>query len=97
MKSLFSLLVTLSWTSFHANANSVWSIGKIVSTTSGRIKGHPATLPGTQEVSEYLGVRFGQDTGGENRFMKPEPYSGESLIEASNFVSFEDLCPIYCQ
>jgi hypothetical protein len=61
-----------------------WNVGQEVKTTSGSIKGHASkTYP---EVSEYLGVRFGQTTGGENRFMPPKRYEGTGKIDASSFV-----------
>jgi cholinesterase len=61
-----------------------WDVGQEVKTTSGLIKGHASkTYP---EVSEYLGVRFGQTTGGENRFMPPKRYDGTGKIDASSFV-----------
>jgi hypothetical protein len=95
VKASFSLFAVLPLILHDANAKAAWNIGQVVDTSSGPVKGHAATLPGAQNVSEYLGIRFGQDTGGENRFLKPEPYSGDSLIEASKFVSFKDMCRIY--
>jgi hypothetical protein len=94
VKSFFLPLTILPWTFHHANTKTAWNVGQVVSTSSGSVKGHAATLPGTQNVSEYLGIRFGEDTGGNNRFLKPEPYSGDTLIEASKFVSFVSLCVV---
>jgi len=60
---------------------------KQVKTSSGVIKGHASKVQGTQDVSEYLGIQFGEATNGSNRFMKPKPYLSDGPIEASNFVS----------
>jgi hypothetical protein len=109
MKSILPFFASLQWlthsgynenNSNHHSAGRLnsWSDVKVVKTTSGRIKGHIATLPGAHNVSEYLGIRFGEDTGGENRFMKPEPYYGTGLIDASKFVRLDKtLLPlIHC-
>jgi carboxylesterase type B len=38
-------------------------------------------------VTEYLGIRFGETTGGGNRFMPPKRYTGGGTVQASKFVS----------
>jgi hypothetical protein len=82
MFSVNSLLVLSLNLPFLAQAR--WKVGEEVKTTSGLVKGHASkTYP---EVSEYLGVRFGQSTGGENRFMPPKRYHGTDKIDASAFV-----------
>jgi carboxylesterase type B len=62
-----------------------WTIGQEVKTTSGLLKGHASPL--YPEVSEYLGVRFGETTAGKNRFMPPKRYYGTDKFEAANWVS----------
>jgi hypothetical protein len=62
-----------------------WIIGQEVSTTSGPVVGHASRSK--REVSEYLGIRFAESTGGSNRFMRPKRYSGTSKIVASRYVS----------
>jgi hypothetical protein len=83
-KFYFPFLATLLWS--FGNAPIRWNLGKVVSTTSGPVQGHGATLPNAQNVSEYLGIRFGQDTGGMNRFKKPRPYYGQLSMDASRYV-----------
>jgi ascorbate-specific PTS system EIIC-type component UlaA len=62
-----------------------WTVGQEVTTASGIVAGHAAkTHP---QVSEYLGIRFGQNTEGENRFMPPKPYTSTAKISASDYVS----------
>jgi hypothetical protein len=35
-----------------------WAVGQEVPTTSGKVKGRPATRPGFEEVSEYVGIPY---------------------------------------
>jgi hypothetical protein len=63
------------------------AVGQQVKTPSGIVRGHAAKISGAQDVSEYLGIRFGEATDGTNRFMKPKPYTSDEQVEASKFVS----------
>jgi len=61
-----------------------WTVGQEVATSSGPVVGQKsARYP---EVSEYLGIRFGESTEGNNRFLKPKPYKGTAKITATKFV-----------
>jgi carboxylesterase type B len=56
-----------------------------VNTTSGLVTGRASKYH--PEVSEYLGIRFGETTAGKNRFMPPKRYYGNKTIAATKFVS----------
>ncbi|KAF1807813.1 alpha/beta-hydrolase [Eremomyces bilateralis CBS 781.70] len=75
LQGLFSSLVHCS--------GQPWVVGQAVGTTSGLAKGRKS--PTYPEVSEYLGIRFGQDTSAQNRFMPPKPYSGTGTMNATSF------------
>jgi carboxylesterase type B len=62
-----------------------WSVGQEVHTSSGAVAGHKSSK--YPDVSEYLGIRYGESTAGKNRFMAPKPYIGKDKIVASQFVS----------
>ncbi|KAF2664087.1 alpha/beta-hydrolase [Microthyrium microscopicum] len=62
---------------------SAWEIGQEVSTSSGTYKGHDSALkPG---VSEYLGIRYGQETSGARRFAKPVAFQSSEKFTANKF------------
>jgi carboxylesterase type B len=63
-------------------------VGKAVKTTSGVYTGHGSKF--RPEVSEYLGMRFGQETSGERRFSKPIRFSSTENFTADKF---SDDCP----
>jgi hypothetical protein len=65
-------------------ASAQWTVGQKVSTTSGEIQGHASSR--VPEVSEYLGIRFGENTAGKNRFMPPKPYKSNVPFEAIEWV-----------
>jgi carboxylesterase type B len=78
--SVFQLLGILC-----VNVVAQYTVGQEVKTTSGLVKGHAAkSYP---EVSEYLGIRFGESTEGGNRFLPPKPYISSANIDASAAVS----------
>lgn len=54
-----------------------------VNTTSGLVSGHPAA--NSTGVSVYLGIPFAAPPIGELRFAPPEPYSGNTSINGTNF------------
>jgi carboxylesterase type B len=62
-----------------------WTVGQQVQTSSGPVVGHKSSK--YPDVSEYLGIRYGESTAGKNRFMAPKPYVGKERIDASQFVS----------
>ncbi|GLB37994.1 putative carboxylesterase family protein [Lyophyllum shimeji] len=47
--------------------------GLIVSTTSGRVEGYLDTETTTVPLRKWLGIRYAQDTAGENRWRPPQP------------------------
>lgn len=68
-----------------------WTVGQPVNTTSGLVFGQPSkSFP---EVSEYIGIPFGQSTAGKNRFMPPKPYVSTEVIKATTFVSDPEIIP----
>ena len=81
--SVFQLLGLLC-----VNVTGQDTVGREVKTTSGLVKGHAAKS--YQQVSEYLGIRFGESTEGRNRFMPPKPYTSSKKIDASTAVSDTD-------
>lgn len=67
---------------------SAWTIGQEVQTTSGLYTGHAAKS--NAQVSEYLGIKFGADTGGSARFLKPTAFRSTAKLAADKF---GDDCP----
>ncbi|CZS94958.1 related to acetylcholinesterase precursor [Rhynchosporium agropyri] len=66
-----------------AQAAGSWTVGQVVSTSSGSVKGHAA--PVAVEVSEYLGIPFAQPPVGELRWTAPKAYEGTGDINGTNF------------
>jgi hypothetical protein len=62
-----------------------WTVGQAVDTTSGTIVGHAAT--NTNQVSEYLGIRYAEPPIGNLRFAAPKAYKSKATYNATNFVS----------
>lgn len=67
----------------HRAAN--WTVGQTVKTSSGPVSGHPAT--NDSNVSEYLGIPFGQAPVGDLRFAAPVAFNGTAPLSGSSFVS----------
>lgn len=61
-----------------------FTVGQTIETSSGPIAGHAAK--GYPEVSEYLGIPFGQPPVGDLRFAAPVKYTSSSLTNASSYV-----------
>ena len=59
-----------------------------INTTSGQYIGH--TAPITNDVIEYLGIRYAQPAVGELRFSSPTPYTSSETVEAT---AFSPDCP----
>ncbi|PQE19329.1 hypothetical protein CJF31_00009404 [Rutstroemia sp. NJR-2017a BVV2] len=91
MQALLTVLTLLSvptvWASPHAHPHrrqtSNFTVGQTVDTTSGSVTGHAASA--YSEVSEYLGIPFGQPPVGNLRFAAPVRYEGSGAINASTF------------
>lgn len=80
----FIFLIQLSCFLFSLGSFAQWTVGQEVNTTSGLARGLAAkSYP---DVSEYLGIRFGQNTEGANRFLPPKPYISRAKIDASKAV-----------
>jgi cholinesterase len=62
-----------------------WTVGQTVQTSSGPVQGHAAA--NDSQVSEYLGIPYGQAPIGNLRFAAPVAFTGTSSIDASAFVS----------
>lgn len=60
-----------------------YTVGQAVDTTSGTIIGHPA--PNAPDVSEYLGIRFGQAPVGDLRFAPPRAYRSTATYQGASF------------
>jgi hypothetical protein len=88
---LFSLASWAFGLYFAQGSLAQWTVGQEVKTSSGAAAGHASkTYP---QVSEYLGIRFGQSTEGVNRFMPPKRYNSSEKIDAANYVNFSNLFP----
>lgn len=61
-----------------------FAVGQIVNTSSGPVAGHAAV--GFSEVSEYLGIQFGQAPIGDLRFAAPVKFNGTTLNNGSSYV-----------
>jgi hypothetical protein len=64
--------------------SSDWSVGQVVKTTSGYVKGHAASISPT--VSEYLGIRYAQPATGELRLAAPVAYKSSASFSADAYV-----------
>jgi cholinesterase len=68
---------------FVAPALSTWTVGQEVATYSGFYKGHESPFrPG---VSEYLGIKYGEETSGPRRFAKPVAFKSVDRFSADKF------------
>lgn len=86
---------TMFWSAFaiivlHASTlTSALSIkptpGPIVATTSGRVQGYLDTNTTSTQLHKWYGVRFAQDTSGNNRWKPPQPYFGTGIFNATAF------------
>lgn len=66
-----------------------WTVGQTVQTSSGPVSGHPAK--NDSDVSEYLGIPFGQAPVGDLRFAAPVAFNGTAPLNGSVFVSLLHL------
>jgi carboxylesterase type B len=78
-----SIITLLSITAVHAQ--STWTVGQAVKTTSGNIVGQVSSWK--KDVSEYLGVPFAAPPVGPLRWAPPQKFKGEGkTIQATKFV-----------
>jgi cholinesterase len=61
-----------------------WTVGQTVQTSSGPVSGHAAK--NDSQVSEYLGIPFGQAPVGNLRFAAPVAFNGTAPINGTSFV-----------
>ena len=61
-----------------------WIVGQQVQTSSGPVEGHSSA--NRTQVSEYLGIPFAKPPVGELRFETPQKYTGDAVINGTNFV-----------
>lgn len=104
MKSSLVLL-TVAATAYASIVDTVWrrqsnwTVGQTVQTGSGAVTGHAAK--NNSEVSEYLGIPYGQAPIGDLRFAAPVKFTGNSSLNGTSFVilplclSIEDHSNIY--
>lgn len=65
------------------------NVGQTIRTSSGPVRGHAATdKPG---VSAFLGIPYALPPLGKRRFMPPEKYRGDKLIDGNSVVSFSSI------
>ena len=62
-----------------------WTVGQTVQTNSGPVSGHPAS--NDSQVSEYLGIPYGQPPTGDLRFAAPVNFTGTAPLNGTTFVS----------
>jgi cholinesterase len=68
-------------------AHTPWIVGQQVQTTSGIVSGFSSSY--ATEVSEYRGIRFGETTAGQNRFMAPKRFNSNKTVDAKSFVRLD--------
>ena len=83
VRSFASIVLGIGGLGVDAAAN--WTVGQVVSTSSGAVSGHAAS--NATGVSEYLGIPFAQPPVGDLRFAAPVAYNGSAAINGSSFVS----------
>jgi len=62
-----------------------WTVGQEVQTSSGPVTGHAAK--NQSEVSEYLGIPYGQPPIGDLRFAAPVKFAGNASLNGTSYVS----------
>jgi hypothetical protein len=62
-----------------------WIVGQEVLTTSGKVKGSPATRKGYQQVSQYVGIPFAEAPVGPLRWAAPKPFRGTGTIDGTKW------------
>lgn len=89
-------VVASTWGSaLHQRQASNWTIGQTVQTSSGSVSGHASN--DSAQVSEYLGIPFGQAPIGNLRFAAPVRFNGTAPLSGSKYVSSSRChCLILC-
>ncbi|KAH7419339.1 Alpha/Beta hydrolase protein [Cadophora sp. MPI-SDFR-AT-0126] len=75
--------------SFERRQAANWTVGQTVQTESGPVNGHAAK--NNSQVSEYLGIPYGQAPVGDLRFAAPVKFTGNASL---NGTSFGPNCPV---
>jgi hypothetical protein len=65
------------------------SVSQTIMTSSGPVRGHAATVE--SGVSAFLGIPYALPPLGNRRFMPPEKYHGDKLINGKKIVSFSRI------
>ena len=74
---LLSLSITLALTQVvKAQSASNLTLLPPLATTSGRVQGYLDTNTTSTHLQKWYGIRFAQDTSGQNRWKPPQPYTG---------------------
>lgn len=84
---LYASAVSASLHRIQHRTSSNWTVGQTVQTSSGPVNGHAAS--NDSQVSEYLGIPFGQAPIGDLRFAAPVKYTGNTTHNGTDYVSFE--------
>jgi para-nitrobenzyl esterase len=57
----------------------------VIATTHGKVRGLTVTADGYPTYQTFFGIRYGQDTGGDNRWLPPKPANWKGVFDASTF------------
>ena len=57
----------------------------VVKTTHGPVQGLTVSADGYPTYQTYFGIRYGQDTGGANRWLPPKPANWTDVFDATHF------------
>jgi hypothetical protein len=63
-----------------------WIPGQEVQTSSGKVKGQPATRPGFSGVSQYVGIPYAEPPVGALRWAPPKPFKSSGSIDGTKWV-----------
>jgi hypothetical protein len=74
---------------FGISSSYALSVGPTIITSSGPVRGHAAT--DKSGVSAFLGIPYALPPLGARRFMPPEKYHGDKLINGNSVVSFSHI------
>jgi hypothetical protein len=69
-----------------ASPTQPWIPGQEVQTSSGKVKGQPATRPGFSAVSQYVGIPYAEPPLGPLRWMPPKPFKSTGSIDGTKWV-----------
>lgn len=83
---MLATFVALTFVAVSASAATVSSDPLVVNTTSGLVRGYLDTNTTSVNLHKWYGVRYAQDTSGENRWQPPKSYyDGDSVFDATAF------------